>query len=128
MPWVLPLPAWILRSGWPVLGVLVLGSLGERHAARPAQQTDAKALYTKLCAACHGPAGKGNGPAAVAFKPRPASFTDPAFQATRSDSQLTASITSGKAAMPGFGQQLSRAEIRALVAYVRALGPGAEKP
>lgn len=128
MSCVLPLPAWIMRPGRLLLGILVLGSFGKRDAPRPAQASDAKALYTRLCAACHGPTGKGDGPAAVALKPRPASFLDPAFQAARSDSQLTASITSGKAPMPGFGQQLSRVEVQALVAYVRALGPGAKKP
>jgi len=32
-------------------------------------------LYRAHCAACHGPDGKGNGPAAVALKARPADLT-----------------------------------------------------
>ena|SRR3990172_1377533 len=87
-----------------------------------AQQPDAKALYTRLCVACHGPAGGGDGPVAAALKPKPPSFADPQYQAARTDEQLATTIQTGKPPMPPFGQQLSAAEVRALVAYVRQLG------
>ena len=66
-------------------------------------------------------AGKGDGQFASALNPKPANFTDPAFQAARTDAQLTSSITDGKSPMPAFGQQLSPAEIKALVAYIRQM-------
>lgn len=113
-PWLVPLFALLFAfSAWPA------GPPG-------LQQPDAKAVFTKLCAACHGPAGAGDGPAAAALKPRPASFTDAQFQASRTDAQLTASITGGKPPMPPFGKQLTAEQIRALVAYVRALGKQAK--
>lgn len=36
---------------------------------------DAKASYTEYCAVCHGPAGRGDGPAAVALKKAPTDLT-----------------------------------------------------
>jgi len=106
-----------------VLGVALLevGGAGGGGASR--QQLDAKKLFVDLCAPCHGQAGAGNGPAASAFNPRPASFADPAFQAARADTQLVRVIAEGKPPMPAFGQQLSSAQIKALVTYLRQLAP-----
>ena len=41
----------------------------------PAPQSDGAALYADYCAACHGPTGKGDGPAARGLTPRPADLT-----------------------------------------------------
>ncbi|HEV8076061.1 MAG TPA: cytochrome c [Candidatus Acidoferrum sp.] len=44
----------------------------------PVQQSDpssGKAMYASYCAACHGPAGKGDGPAASELKVPPADLT-----------------------------------------------------
>jgi mono/diheme cytochrome c family protein len=44
----------------------------------PVQQTDAssgKAMFASYCAACHGPAGKGDGPAASELKVAPTDLT-----------------------------------------------------
>lgn len=38
-----------------------------------------KATYDDKCAACHGPLGKGDGPAAAALNPKPANLADKAF-------------------------------------------------
>jgi mono/diheme cytochrome c family protein len=38
-----------------------------------------KQVYDDKCAACHGPAGKGDGPASAALNPKPANFADKAF-------------------------------------------------
>ena len=40
-----------------------------------APQTDPKAMFNEYCAACHGPEGRGNGPAAAALKKTPADLT-----------------------------------------------------
>lgn len=120
---------------WPVLVLLVpLGWGGgvspapSSRAIPAAQQPDAKALFASLCATCHGEGGGGDGPVAAALTPRPASFKDSTFQASRTDEQLAAAIAGGKPPlMPAFGQQLTLAQIRALVAQVRALGPPPRK-
>jgi len=38
-----------------------------------------KAIYDEKCAACHGPSGKGDGPAASALNPKPANLADKTF-------------------------------------------------
>ncbi len=38
-----------------------------------------KLVYDDKCAACHGAAGKGDGPAAAALNPKPANFTDKTY-------------------------------------------------
>ncbi len=101
--------------------VLLFAALQPQPAS--AQQADeGKATFDKMCAACHGKTGAGNGPAAAGLKPKPASFTDPKFQAGRTDDSLKAFITKGKPPMPGFGKQLTPAQVTSLVTYIRLLG------
>ena len=51
-------------------------------------------------------------------------FTDPAWQARRADAQLVASILDGKGAeMPPADDDLSEAQARGLVAYIRTFAP-----
>ena len=49
-----------------------------------------KAVYEKYCMACHGPQGKGDGPAGKLLKPPAADFTSPASK-TKSEADLQAS-------------------------------------
>lgn len=119
-----------LRHPWPVLCAAVFIASGKPIAAvRIAdgprsfrQQSDAKTLFAQRCAACHGQAGAGDGPAASALTPRPTNFADTAFQADRTDQQLTAVITGGKPPMPAFRDQLSATQVKSLVDYIRQLG------
>ena len=77
--------------------------------------------FASLCVACHGAKGKGDGPAAIAFNPRPADLSDPEFQEARSDVELEVAVTKGKDTMPGFENQLTPEQITGVVAYVRSL-------
>lgn len=86
----------------------------------PIAGTDVARTYAAQCAPCHGASGKGDGPAAVAFNPRPADFTDPGLFEGRSDAELVTIIAEGKGAMPPFGA-LPSDLIAALVQYVRDL-------
>ena len=85
------------------------------------------------CAACHGATGAGDGAAAAALDPKPASFVSASFRLDTdgdgtpgSDMDLANSIKNGGAkyggnpAMPGRAD-LSDAEISNLVAYIRSL-------
>lgn len=98
---------------------------GVRAATQPravhAAQQAPKEIFKSVCANCHGPEGKGNGPAGMAFNPRPANFTDPAFWKTHTDSQLVHSITDGKGMMPPFGSTYDAATIKGLVKYLHVL-------
>jgi mono/diheme cytochrome c family protein len=97
-------------------------SRGPHAAAATAQQRDGQRLYQQLCATCHGQEGRGDGPAAVAFSPRPPDLTSPVFQSSRTDEQLAEVLRRGKGQMPSFGSQLSDAERAAVIRYVRQLG------
>ncbi len=85
------------------------------------------ALYAEYCWTCHGKTGKGDGPIAVAYKPRPRNLTDRAHLATRTDYDLYNVISQGGAAvnravtMPAWGAVLAPQEMWDLVAYIRQL-------
>lgn len=83
------------------------------------KETDAKDLFAKNCATCHGKDGS-----AKTFKAKfnhARNLTDPAWQASVSDERLFNSITQGRGHMPAWGKKLSEEEINSLVAYVRQL-------
>jgi mono/diheme cytochrome c family protein len=81
-------------------------------------------IYKKQCAACHGSAGEGNGPAAVAFNPKPLDFTDAARMSELTDDQLLAALKEGTGAMPGFSAILKPDELQAVLEYLRTLTDG----
>lgn len=125
----------LLTAG--LLAIVALASPARAHAQGPvpaaqpllsltpadvAQATSGpKETFDRLCAACHGVEGKGDGPAAVAFDPRPPDFTDAELWEDRTDEELASSIADGIRAMPPFEAQLQPEQITALVKYIREL-------
>jgi len=81
--------------------------------------TEPEEVYAQQCAACHGTAGHGDGPAAVAFDPRPGDFADATFWAERTDMQIDSTITVGKGSMPPMGDGLAPEVRQALIEYLR---------
>jgi mono/diheme cytochrome c family protein len=83
-----------------------------------------KQIFTTICITCHGPAGKGDGPAAIALNPPPKDLTDPKIT-TQTDGELFWKISTGKNAMPAYGQpkQLTETERWEVIDYLRALCP-----
>jgi high-affinity iron transporter len=84
-----------------------------------------RTLYKSNCTACHGETGKGDGPAAVSFKPAPRDHTDRAYMDKLTDKNVADVITMGGAAkgmplMPS-SPQIRGADLDALIAYVRSL-------
>ena len=79
-------------------------------------------LFVQKCAKCHGQDGTGNTPKGKKLKAR--DFTDPEFQAHKSDKQLIETVINGtEKDMPSFGKVLSAEEIEKLVKEdVRAFG------
>jgi mono/diheme cytochrome c family protein len=71
------------------------------------------------CASCHGPLGKGNGPAAVALNPKPADWTSKRVQ-DEPDGAIFWKITTGRGAMPSW-RHLPENDRWAVVRYIRAL-------
>lgn len=103
----------------------VAGAHWARFLALEARGPSPAEVYTKQCAACHGATGKGDGPAAVAFNPRPADFTNPELFKARTDADLAKAIAEGVRGMPPFGAQLPPEMVSELVKYVRGLSGGA---
>lgn len=88
-------------------------------------------LYQTNCAACHGAAGKGDGPAAFGLRPRPGDFTQHMVPGKHTDGQVYLWIRDGfpNSAMPAWGQRLSDEQIWRLVAYLRTFAqPSAPSP
>jgi mono/diheme cytochrome c family protein len=98
-------------------------------------------LFVRWCATCHGPDGRGNGPAAPSLIPRPRDFTRGLFKYKSTpaaqpptDDDLVRVVTDGlqASAMPYFRDLLSVDDIREVVGYVKTLSPafatGAPQP
>ncbi len=81
-----------------------------------------QAVFLRQCAPCHGKSGKGDGPAAIVFNPRPADLTDPNGIGMLSDDQILETLRHGRLPMPAFEKLLSDVEIRAVLSFVRSLG------
>jgi mono/diheme cytochrome c family protein len=74
-------------------------------------------LYENKCQMCHGADGKGNGPAASAFSPKPTNFTDPKFwQRKDIDKFITGTVENGHGMMPPIALKLN--EIKAVIDYL----------
>ena len=72
------------------LGVVILGTPPGSWAQ------DGKAIFIQKCAACHGEQGKGNGPLAKTFDPKPSDFCLPEFWQGDVDKKITDAVTQGK--------------------------------
>lgn len=86
-----------------------------------------KAKFATICASCHGPEGKGDGPAGKALKPTPANFSDPANAERLTDQWVYEIIRDGGAAhgksplMVSWKASFKDQELRDLASYVRTL-------
>ncbi len=94
----------------------------------PVALAEATEIFTTRCGACHGKEGKGDGPAAVGFNPKPRNFTDAAWQASVTDEHIEKIIVYGGAAvgknpaMPPNPDLMAKKEtVAALRAHVRLL-------
>lgn len=85
------------------------------------------AVYAQHCASCHGPTGKGDGPAASALQPPPKDISRPRTEAERMPPSRVEIIRNGKpgTAMVGFAAVLKPDELAAIEAYIHTLAHGA---
>lgn len=60
---------------------------------------EAQDYFGRICAACHGVGGHGDGPAAASLNPHPRDYTDAAWQASITDDQIKDIILKGGAAV-----------------------------
>jgi mono/diheme cytochrome c family protein len=83
-------------------------------------------VYRVNCAACHGGAGRGDGPVAAYYVNSPLAPVPPTDLASarvqgRTDGQLHWLLANGIGNMPAFGHVVSDADLWALVTYVRTV-------
>ena len=87
-------------------------------------------VYAQRCAVCHGPDGRGNGPAAPSLVPRPGDFTLSQFKYKSTapgepptDADLMQVVSDGlpASAMAYWSDVLDTAAIRAVAGYVKTL-------
>ena len=103
-----------------LLAVLILLQPASSHAA--GDSTKGKPIYEKYCTACHGPQGKGDGPAGKMLKPPAADFTRDTSK-KKSEANLREIAENGKpgTAMGPWKGQLSQTEMSDVIEYVMAL-------
>lgn len=94
-----------------------------------AVQQEAKQIFDTRCMTCHGPEGKGDGPASKGLTPPPRNFHDPEWQKAVTDTYLEQIIQYGGAAvgkspaMPANPDLMSKPEVvTALRERLRSLG------
>lgn len=83
-----------------------------------------KIVYTRQCLACHGAAGKGDGPAAIALKAKPGDLSDPRMW-KQTDGALFWKVSEGRGSMPVYKKLLTEEQRWNTVNYIRTL---AKKP
>ncbi len=86
-----------------------------------------KKVFIANCLACHGVNGKGDGPAAVNFSPRPKDLSDPRVS-SQTDGELFWKVTEGRKPMPTYEKLITEANRWKVIDYVRTLAPPGKGP
>jgi DMSO reductase family type II enzyme heme b subunit len=91
-------------------------------------KSDGKAIYEKRCSNCHGMEGRGDGPGAGFFRPRPTNFVRGQFKyastikgALPTDEDLFKTVSKGLSGtgMPAWESVLSESDRKAVIAHVK---------
>src|SRR4029077_7755304 len=99
------------------VGAAVAGAL-DQYPAVPPSLARGQAVFAQSCSSCHGPAGRGDGPAGKSLHPPPADLTDPAEMRTVTPLDVYRKVTIGVpgTGMPSFDGKLSEADRWAVAA------------
>jgi len=118
----------LVRDAQPAAGPVMIEEDPDQEpaAAAPIEPVrpsrEAIGLFSEHCASCHG--ADGSGADGRAEMPRLPDFRRAAWQSSRPDATLLASIINGRGTeMPPFQGEVTDAQARELVAVVRAFGP-----
>jgi cbb3-type cytochrome c oxidase subunit III len=89
--------------------------------------TEGKQLFTRYCAACHGPGAKGDGSMALSGG-TPSDLTDEKWDHGSTDGEIFVVIRDGTSSdMEAYKDKLSEKQIWQIVNFVRSLGPKQSK-
>lgn len=83
----------------------------------PLVQNNAKALYDKTCATCHGKDGRASSVRGKLTKAQ--KFTDASWQNSTSDEDMIETIENGRGKMPAYKNKLTAEQIKSLASYIR---------
>ncbi|MCW5786702.1 MAG: c-type cytochrome [Nitrospira sp.] len=100
--------------GWSGIPSEASGAAG----TKTPESSKGKRIFSRHCAGCHGPEGKGDGYKLLGADP--ANLTAPATR-KKSDSALLTTIHEGKPNMPSWKGLLSDRDIQSVLAYIRTL-------
>ena len=78
-----------------------------------------KNLFKTYCIACHGPGGRGDGPAAVGLNPKPPNLVKMAGH--HADGDIAWKIANGRGPMPGWEKTISEEDIWHLTNFIQSL-------
>ena len=109
-----------------IAGLVLVAGVGcdkKESAPKPDPEAMAKAdtLFKTRCASCHGPEGRGNGPAAANLNPKPRDFHDQTWQASATDEGIEKTITYGGAAVGKSPVMVANPDLQAQPEVVAAL-------
>jgi len=114
-----------------VVGISMVGlfvaSYQEAAAMSDGNATAGRQVHVSNCLRCHGPQGKGDGPAGKLLKTKPADWTDKGKMSGLSDDHIYKIIWGGGGSvgkstlMPAFKDKLSDQQIRDVRAFIRSL-------
>jgi mono/diheme cytochrome c family protein len=105
-----------LVGAWVPVAILVICITMAPSPAAGQGNTAGADVYKAKCATCHGQDGSGNTPVGKSLQV--ADLRSAAVQ-SKSDAELTQSVTEGKNNMPGFKGNITDDEIHAVVTFVR---------
>ena len=82
--------------------------------------TEGSRIYADFCSVCHGDTGKGAVWATSGLSPKPADFTNPKFQSSKTRDHMIQSVSYGRpeTAMTGWKNRLTDKQIETVVDYV----------
>jgi mono/diheme cytochrome c family protein len=101
-------------------------SLANPYAGDIDAETEGESLYLADCSSCHGPAGRGDGPAAGGLDPKPQNLAE--NQDFLSDAYLYWRISEGGlmepfySVMPSWAGILNEEQIWQIISFLRTLG------
>jgi cytochrome c(L) len=85
-----------------------------------------KQIFMQICTPCHGPEGKGDGPASVALDPKPRNLTDPTYMASLNERYMfelisRGGVAVGKSPLMPAQSGLASQDISNVISYVKTL-------
>lgn len=96
-----------------IVPAVVFGGLLSFGVVLFATEDHPSALFKEYCAKCHGEDGTANTPKGRQLMAQ--DFTDPEWQADKTDAKLIKQVSDGGEEMPPFGKKLTKEQIESLV-------------